>query len=83
MPSANYAACTTGVLQKELQASGGGDALRKSTGQGKREGAVGNQADSSLRDHLAKDPLMVDFHQGTETAACVCHLGIIREEFES
>lgn len=32
---------------------------------------------------LAKDPLMVDFHQGTETAACVCHLGIIREEFES
>lgn len=32
---------------------------------------------------LAKDPLMVDFHQGTETAAYVCHLGIIREEFES
>lgn len=32
---------------------------------------------------LAKDPLMVDFHQDTETAACVCHLGIIREEFES
>lgn len=37
----------------------------------------------SPRDHLAKGPLMVDFHQGTETAACVCHLGIIREEFES